>query len=672
MLNFRIERPDSAAGRPHCGRRSLLSAVAASAIVVGAGEMPLMAQFAPAVRIDTVEDPQPSEQIQPADAQMVQDPALARPLPPQVLAIASEQDEISVIQRRSQLLTTRSNIVRTAIADPSVMDMVQYSPNEISIIGLEVGSTTLTLWFEDSPEPLIYLVRTIPDPGIEERQRIDYGRLEQKLAVIFPNSRVYLIPLSGKIIVKGQARDSKEAADILEIIRGEVINQSGNLIGPQPQPAATAAGLQAQVLNPFDLASTFIVNMLEIPGEFQVQLRVRIAELNRSQLRRAGIDFEYLINNGRHAVAYGLGGTPATMAGVFEDGEISLLVNALASNGTAKILAEPVLTVLSGHTASFLSGGEFAVPTIVGIGGAQGQQTTFRGFGTSLLVTPIVLDKDLVRMTIVPEFSQINSDNSVGDIPGVDTRRTQTTVELREGQTIVIAGLISNQTSTEITRLPFLSELPYVGSRLFSAKRASQDQTELLILVSPELVRPMDADQVPPVPGFEVTHPNDWELCHAAMSEGVPDTGVYQLAPYGTGSSYGINVGYTIYEPSPASPLYSPVPTNPYGYGGAVQYLPSPGQPAAPAQRLYPGSARPASPDTQRPQQPAHPVQTPAQPAGNAQRFMPAVPKLQSPEALPAAPRSGTPPSGVVGTSYGVSYGAPAASRPSVSGFGTR
>jgi len=496
-----------------------------------------------------------------------------------------------VIHHRSQLMIARSRVARWAIADPSIIDVVQYSPNEIGVIGSALGSTTLTLWFENSPQPLIYLVKTIRDPSVEDQKRLDYGRLERKLQVLFPNSKVYLIPLSGKIVVKGQAYDSAEAARILQIVRGEVINQEGNLGGPQPATGgaragavAGATGLAGAGLNALDLPSSRVVNMLDIPGEFQVMLRVRIAEVNRSQLRSMGVNLSVLFDSGRHMLSYAAGGLPATLSGIFENGDINLAVNWLATNGTAKILSEPVVTVLSGRPASFLSGGEFAVPTIIGIQGAQGQTTTFRGFGTSLIVTLTVIDKDLIRLQIVPEFSQINQGNAVNGIPGVDTRRVSTIVELREGQTIALAGLLSHQSNTNITRVPFLSSIPYIGPRLFASKQASQDQSELLILVSPEIVRPMDADEVPPVPGHEVTHPNDYELYHAAMTEGAPDQRTYQLAPYGYSTCEGVEVPYRLFNPAPASPLYSPVPTNPYAGTGYT---------TPPAQRIQPDS-RPA------------------------------------------------------------------------------
>ncbi|MCA9004162.1 MAG: pilus assembly protein N-terminal domain-containing protein, partial [Planctomycetaceae bacterium] len=418
--------------------------------------------------------------------QMVQDTGriTRKPLPTQIRSTPGIFDEMEIIIRRSQLIITNSRIRRYAIADPSIIEFVTYSPTEISIVGLELGTTTLTLWFEGDDTPITYLVHTIQDPSLEGQRRIDYGKLERKIAVLFPNSKVYLIPLSRKIIVKGEASDATEAANILSVVRGEVINYEGNLGGPQAYGAGAAYGggygggaglLDGLGNNAY--ASSFIVNMLEIPGEFQVMIHVTIAQMNRTMMRQLGVDLSVLFDGGRQFLGSSMGGVPSTLTGIFEAGEVNVLINALAQNGTTKIMARPTLTVLSGHSASFLAGGEFAVPTIVGVGGAQGTSTTFRGFGTSIVVTPIVIDKDLIRMRIVPEYSQINDGNSVQGIPGLNSRRAQTTVELREGQTIVLAGLFGHDSSTGVTRIPWLGEIPLVGSYLFSSKQSSQGES---------------------------------------------------------------------------------------------------------------------------------------------------------------------------------------------------
>ena len=519
-----------------------------------------------------------------------------KPLPPQIAKLPEVQEELEVIQHRSQLVVANDRIVRTAVADSSVVEVVQYSENEIDVLGLGLGSTTLTIWFENDPEPLIYLVTTIRDPSLENQKRIDYGKLERKLRVLFPNSQVYLIPLSYKIVVKGQARDPEEAAKILQVIQGEVINQTGNLPGPQPGAVGGVAGgvggLGVGGIGGLGgLASSFIVNMLEVPGERQVMIHVRIAELRREQLRRMGVNLNFIIDNGRNIASSFAGGAPANVAGVFSNGEVAVLINWLAANGTGKILAEPTLTTISGQTATFLSGGEFAVPSITnfggggaagGFGGGFGGQTTFRGFGTSLIVTPTIVDKDLIRMRIIPEYSQIDGAQAVGGIPGLSARRVSTSVELREGQTVAIGGLIGRQTRTEVSRIPFLGDLPLIGPSLFAAKRSTEDETELLFLVTPEIVRPMDADEVPPVPGYYVRHPGDHELYFHGMTEGSPDLGVYQIEPIGRDATYPRNVGYHVFEPGPASPLYSPSTPYPQGnvaplpappaYGGASNY----------------------------------------------------------------------------------------------------
>lgn len=562
-------------------------------------------------------------------------------------AMPTSQEDMELIERRSQLMITKANIVRLAIADQGIMDIVQYSPREISLIGLARGTTTLTMWFEGHETPLIYLVKVIRDPNLDDQRRIDYGKLERKLAVLFPNSKVYLIPMSFKIVVRGQARDQEEAANILNIIRGEVINQEGTLFGNGAGVGGIGAGYAggvggggygagagdpyfAQVgggLGGFGgLYAGFIVNELRVPGEFQINLRWRVAELNRSAARSLGVDLNILFANSRQLLSSTMGAATAgaNLAGVFENGEIGVFVNWLATNGTAKILTEPNVTVLSGRPARFLSGGEFAVPTVVGISGAAGQTTTFRGFGTSVLVTPTVVDRDLIRLSTIAEFSQINNGNTVNNIPGLDTRRVETTVEMREGQTLMLGGLLSHTEVTEISRVPYLGDIPKIGALLFSNKRSTMEETELLILVTPEIVRPMDAHEVPPVPGFEVTPPTDHEFWKYNMTEGMPDTGYYQVPPYGSGA-IGTNVGYQHFNPGPANSLYSPVPTREGGFtapGGPNGPTPLP---AAPPTEVMPnfGTQYQTPPNGQQPNvspqitgQRTSPPPGPAQPAG--------------------------------------------------------
>mgnify|MGYP002638946937 FL=1 len=524
-----------------------------------------------------------------------------RPLPYEIEDMPDIQEEMEVIHRRSQLVITRAPISRVAIADPSIIDVVQYSPTEMSILGLGLGSTVLHLWFDGSPEPLIYLVEIVPDPTYEDRLEMDFGKLEKQLQILFPNSKVYLIPLRRRLVVKGQARDAEEAAHILQIVQSSVAAEyglSGQSVGGGGNGNFGGNNI-GNNNNNGNNNNSLIVNLLEVPGNQQIMLHVKVAEVSRGQLRRLGVDLEWMLNDGRQILTSTLAGAGGALTGIFENSEVDVMVNWLAGNRTAKVLAAPTLTVLSGHSASFLSGGEFPVPTIVGIGGAQGTSTSFRGFGTSLLVQPTVVDKDWIQLNITPEYSQISGGGGGGGgVPSLNTRRVSTTVRLREGQTIVLAGLYGSTMTTEVDRIPFLGELPLIGPALFNAKTADQGQNELLIVVTPELVRPMEPDEVPPLPGFEVTAPNDIELYAYAKTEGYPDQGIYQLSPYAWGPGYASEVGYRPFNPAPAgNPFDGGAMMGGGGYqvaspGYMMQPQPTglmPGPPPAQQQMMAPG-----------------------------------------------------------------------------------
>ena len=492
-------------------------------------------------------------------------------LSPNFNQLLKPEYHLEIERHHSRLIITNKRVRRIAVSDVEVANYVQYSENEISILALSLGRTDLTLWFEDETTPTLYEITVIRDASLEEQRSIDFGKLERRIRILYPNSSVALIPIGAQVIVRGTAYDSEEAQNILQVVRTEVIrslrsasqndqDMVGGLTG-LGGVGLTGAGAGGGANGQNRGFRDIVINELVVPGEYNISLRVIVAEINRSELKNAGVDWRVLFGSGRNSVGSTLGaGSGTTLSGIFENGEISIFIKWLKSNGTIKLLAEPRLTVLSGTGASILAGGEFAVPTIIGLGG--GQATSFRGFGTSLVVTPTVIDRDLIRMQVVPEFSQVTAENSVNGIPGTNVKRVQTTVELREGQTFAIGGLISNQTLTEVSHIPLLGDIPWLGPRVFQSKKASQIETELLVLVSPEIVRPYDADDVPPMPGFNVTMPTDEDLWSRGQTEGAPDHNVYQLAPYGSGSMRGIPQGYSLEAPAP---MAGPQPAAAFG-----------------------------------------------------------------------------------------------------------
>ena len=532
---------------------------------------------------------------------------------PNVDKLLKPQYHLEIERRHSQLVITSKKVRRIAVTDSTIANYVQYSESEISVVGLELGKTDLTLWFDGETVPSIYEVSVIRDASLEEQRTIDFGKLERRLKTLFPNSTVALIPVGAQVLVRGQAYDGEEAQNILQIVRAEVLRSLGRFndldnggAGGLNALAASGAlggangggggGGANGAINGF---RDIVINELSIPGEYNIKMRVIVAEINRSELRNAGFDWRVLFADGRHAVGSSMGGsTGATLSGIFENSEIQVFVRWLQSNGTIKLLAEPQIVCISGTGASILAGGEFAVPTTIGLGG--GQATSFRGFGTSLVVTPTVMDRDLIRLQVVPEFSELNTANAVNGIPGTNVKRVQTTVELREGQTFAIGGLISRQTGSQVSRIPLLGDIPYIGPRVFQSKNASEVETELLVLVSPEIVRPMEPDEVPPVPGFNATHPSDDQFWKRGQTEGQPDNNIYQVSPFGSGSMHGVPQGYSLYNPPVNSGGYTPGPgagmMSSSAFSGGMSSDFSSGMQPQPDYGVPPASSSPSSP----------------------------------------------------------------------------
>ncbi len=537
-------------------------------------------------------------------------------LDPRIESMPQVDQKMEVIHHRSQLIRTRARIARTMASASGVIDIVPYSETEFSILGLQLGMTDLLLWFENDPEPLKYAVTVIRDPALEDQRRIDYGKIERKLQILYPNSKVWLIPLSRRVIVRGQARDPEEASRIMQTVRLEVANleYAGRNIGDDYVNGAAYddAGGGAGLLNNFNNnLNSFVVDELRVPGEFQIKVRVRIAELSHMQLRRYGVDLATSINDGRNIIQSGLAQAPV-ISGLFDNGRVNCLLDALAVNGTAKIIEDASFVTLSGEPAAFLAGGEFAVPTTVGLGGAAAATTSFRGYGTSVIATPTVIDNDLFRVQVVAELSALNQAGAVAGIPGLNVKRIQSRVELREGQTIVLGGLYGRTQRADVSRIPFLGEIPVVGTWLFHSKRATEDENELLIVVTPELVRAIDSDQQPPLPGFHVTHPDCYDFWKFNRTEGNPDLGHYQMLPYGHGQGYAQDVGYNVFNPAPvfggmapqsgyASGGYNAIPPAPPAGGGHPGPQPAPGfapSHASPQPTMAPTPAYPPQPVT--------------------------------------------------------------------------
>jgi pilus assembly protein CpaC len=417
-----------------------------------------------------------------------------------IAEILEPEATMQVTLHRSKLVRTKAPVTRFSVTQPEVLDVVQYSPTEFELIGLKAGQTSLTLWFGE--RALRYLVTVALETAPGEKAAREYTELQAKINEMFPNSIVQLIPFADKLVVRGQARDSAEAAQILALLGAKGGQQAGYQAGGGINLGA-AAKLHAGAS---DLPGRNLINLLDVPGEKQVMLKVRIAELSRTAMRKMSVDLHAASG---HANFTSSSGISTIFSSVLNPEDLSLAIQAAASSSYSKILAEPNLVTLNGQSATFNVGGEFAVPTVVGIGGVSGVNTLFRSFGTSLNFTPTILDKDRIRLVVAPSISSLNTANSVEGIPGLNTQNVSTTVDLREGQWLAIAGLLQDQLQGSKAGPPLLSELPVLGS-FFTHRSVKRDDTELLVLVSPTLIHPLDAQETPLVlPGMEITEPSD-------------------------------------------------------------------------------------------------------------------------------------------------------------------
>ncbi len=320
--------------------------------------------------------------------------------------------------------------------------------------------------------------------------------------------------------------------------------------GSQQQPTAGQMSV-----NSIAMFQDQVINLIRVPTSQQVLLKVRVAELNRTAFRQIGADFLAAIPEFADLFGSQIGGSTlipgaigrstfkpagdpdarslslaqgATFFGTFSQARYSTVVTALRRNNLLKILAEPNLVTLNGHQANFLAGGQFPVPVNTGLGGGLGGgnvQVQFKEFGVRLAFLPIVEDGETIRLTVDPEVSSI--DRTLGTtlvpgglpVPGLNVRNSHSTVELRQGETLAIAGLLQLTLDGETDRIPGLGDLPYIGA-FFSNTTSNRVEKELVILVTPYLVEAMKPGQVPPTPGDEVDQPNDLEFFFMNRIEG--------------------------------------------------------------------------------------------------------------------------------------------------------
>lgn len=401
--------------------------------------------------------------------------------------------ELVVGVGKSQVLEIPAPYTDVMIADPKVADVLPLSNRSIYVVGKSAGSTALTIY---GPGKRLVAAASIVVGA-------DTDALKNRMAELLPDEHDIAVRAAGQSI----------------ILSGTVSS------GPVLQKALTLAETYAPGK---------IVNMLGVEGVQQVMLSVRFVEMSRSLSKNLGLNVKYSDPAGNHGIGFTSGQNTITVtnniasaaftgfggiAGHFgtNDSDLSLFVDALEDKGLVKTLAEPTLVAMSGDTANFLAGGEFPIPiaqaAATTAGGGSTITVAFKQFGIALSFTPTVLKDGLINMIVNPEVSAIDKANSVTSggitIPGLKVRRARTTVELRDSQSFVIAGLLADDYQNNISQFPGLGDLPVLGP-LFRSTSFERNETELVIVVTPHLVVPRKGRVATPADSF--VPPSDLEL----------------------------------------------------------------------------------------------------------------------------------------------------------------
>ena len=391
---------------------------------------------------------------------------------------------VDIAVNKSQVLTADTAIDRAMIGNDEIADILPVSSNSIYVLGKQVGTTSLTLY--DRSNRVIAVMDISVGP--------DVASLRDQMNQLMPGQPVQSRVSNGAIVLSGTVSDAGVADRAMQLARAYAPDDK-------------------------------IVNLMTLGGSQQVMLEVRFAEVTRRIGKDLGVSS--FITGGRLAGATGSGaGLPPGSYGLgnnqnpfeidsitngfgivgraFSDVlgvDIDLFIDALEEKGMAKTLAEPTLIALSGETASFLAGGEFPIP-VVQSGGLDDRASVtveFKPFGVSLGFTPTVLSDKVINLVVEPEVSSIDPTASINinglQIPGLQTRRASTVLELRDGESFAIAGLLQRDFTTTVNQVPLLGSIPIIGT-LFRSTSFQRGETELLIVVTPRLVAPIRPEQV--------------------------------------------------------------------------------------------------------------------------------------------------------------------------------
>lgn len=396
-------------------------------------------------------------------------------------------NRIELIVSDSRILTMEYDVPDVLIGNPEIIRVTPLSPNQLLLTALQPGVTALGIFDPD---------RNVQTINVHVGG--DVRALQDALDREFPRAKLSARALNASVIINGFVPEPDMVSTIIEVAR--------------------------------DYFPT-VIDRITVGGAQKVLLNVKIVEVSRTKLRKLGVDWALLTGGDFYVQsvsglinAAGTAGGALTGAGdtfrfgIINNGsQFGSLIEFMEQNNLAKILAEPKLVATSGRPASFLSGGEIPIPVNDGLGV---QSVEFREFGTTVDFVPIILGDGNLRLEVRSEVNEVAADlrDPITGTPGFRTRRVDTGVEMRAGQTLALAGVLQNRTESEIKGLPYLMDIPVVGAA-FRRVEERFNEVELIIMVTPEFIDAVDPCEVPDGPGQLTSSPCDWDLYFKGYQE---------------------------------------------------------------------------------------------------------------------------------------------------------
>lgn len=432
--------------------------------------------------------------------------AAAIPAEPPLAAASS----MNVTLGKSTLIKLPAAVARLSVANPDVADVTLINPSQIYVLGKAIGMTNVILWTRGGQTAIINVTVLM-----------DAAALQSTLQELMPEERsIRVSPAGDSLVLSGTVSDTIKADRVVALADAYVRASTGLQGGPQrpgaqggPQGGAQggAQGGESQGAGQ-GLGSIQVINLLQVGSNQQVMLEVKIAEINRTVAEKLGFDFQRAARKAGGAymqIMTGIiGGAPGQLfqsPGNPGMGD-SFLIDAEKKDNLIQILAEPNIVAISGQEASFLVGGEvmIPIPQFAGVVTLQSRQ-----FGVGLKFTPTVLEEGRINLVVSPEVTELVKFDTVATtglggvlaVPTFTTRRISTTVQLRDGQSLAIGGLLQENIKETVNRFPVLGELPILGA-LFRSSDFQKDKTELMVVVTPRLIKPLQPGYMLPTDAF--------------------------------------------------------------------------------------------------------------------------------------------------------------------------